>query len=77
MRNIIFLVVAISAIIVIALNVTRLTTVPKQVKDALQTEKGDTIKSMPQIPDHVRKVLENSNRVADSNMNEGVRSVDK
>jgi predicted PurR-regulated permease PerM len=77
MRNVIFLVVAISAVIVVVLYATRLNTVPKGINNMLKAEQGDTIKYMPQIPDHVRKVMENSNRVADSNMNSGIQSVDK
>jgi hypothetical protein len=77
MPKFLLLVVGLAGVVAVGLYVTRLTTVPKGVNDVLTTGRGDTVKYLPQIPDHVRKVMEQSARTADSSMNGALRSVDR
>lgn len=77
MKGFLMFTLVIAAIVVMCLFIVRMFTVPSDVKNALGTDSGVQINRMTQIPTAVRKKMEQSNRIADSNMSGALKSVDR
>ncbi|HUI92001.1 MAG TPA: hypothetical protein VLX68_07130 [Chitinivibrionales bacterium] len=77
MRNLIFIALVIAAIVMVSLYIVRNYSVPSSVKNALQTDQGAPVTRMTQIPDRARQKVEAANRMADSSMNDAMKSVDR
>ncbi len=73
MRNLMMIVLIIGAVIVACLYLLRVHTVPADVKESLETGQGAPIHRMTQVPEAVRKKLEQANRTADSSMGDAMR----
>jgi hypothetical protein len=77
MRNLVYIVLVVAALVFLGLYLLRINTVPPQVKEALETEQGAPVNNMLQISGAVRKKVETANRIADSSMGDAIKGVDK
>lgn len=75
MKNLLFLVIVVGAIIVLALYIGRTKTVPQEVRDAL--ESGDkTVETMQQIPAAVKQKVRESDSIYESRMKDALEGIE-
>ena len=77
MRNFMLLILIIASVIVIYLYFARTSSVPKEVKKVLTTEQGNELDRITQVPDAVRKALEESQKKAQKKMDDGLKDIEK
>ncbi|MGB7569006.1 MAG: hypothetical protein WBM07_14195 [Chitinivibrionales bacterium] len=77
MRNFMVLILIIASAIVIYLYFARTSSVPTEVKKVLTTEQGKGLDRITQVPDAVRKALEESRKRAQKKTDDALKDIDK
>ncbi|MFP4014574.1 MAG: hypothetical protein ACLFVQ_10840 [Chitinispirillaceae bacterium] len=75
MKNLLFLVIVVGAIIVLALYIGRTKTVPQEVRDALESE-DKTVETMQQIPAAVKQKVRESDSIYESRMKDALEGIE-
>lgn len=75
MKNLVFLVVVIGAIIVLALYIGRTKTVPQEVRDALESD-GKTVETMQQIPAAVKQKVKETDSIYEKRMKNALKGIE-
>ena len=68
---------AVMAIIIGGLYVVKINTVPADARKALETEQGAPINRMTQMPDAVRKKMDEAARKAESDLHDAMKGTGK
>jgi uncharacterized membrane protein len=77
MRNVMFIVFLIAALIVAFLYISKSNKVPTEVREVLTTEQGEKIDRITQVPDAVRKKVDEAQKKAQKRMDDAMKGIEK
>ena len=77
MRNVMFIVFLIAALIVAFLYISKINKVPNEIREVLTTEQGEKIDRITQVPDAVRKKVDEAQKKAQKRMDDAMKDIEK
>jgi uncharacterized protein YxeA len=77
MKNFMILIVIIASVIVLYLYFARTSKVPAEVKKVLTTKQGKELDRITQIPDAVRKSIDEFQKKAQKNTDDALKDIEK